>query len=67
MNINEIKVHEFSGADIKLGDEFTIEGCGFSKKGHLVIGGRSAKTNRKMKAEVPIVYVVQKILKGSDE
>jgi hypothetical protein len=49
---------------MKHGDKFTIEGIGYSKKGHLVVNGRSTKTNRKMKAVRQVVYEVKDVVMG---
>lgn len=36
---------------IKNGDKFTIDGCGKSPRGHVVLNGKSVKTGRKMRVK----------------
>jgi ATP-dependent protease HslVU (ClpYQ) peptidase subunit len=44
--------------DLKRGDKITIAGDGLSARGHVVIGGLSVKTGRKMNVKTLRVYVV---------
>lgn len=41
------------------GDMYTIEGCGRSARGHIVLHGRSVKTGRRMKVKTLQVWKVR--------
>lgn len=51
---------------LKKGDNFTIEGYGYSKKGDLILGGINPKTNRKNKIVKPKIFTVIEILDNGD-
>lgn len=44
---------------LKHGDKFTMDGCGYSARGHVVLWGRSVKTRRKMKVARLAKYIVE--------
>jgi hypothetical protein len=45
---DECSIKTVKKKSLKTGDKFTIDGCGKSARGHIVINGRSVKTGRKM-------------------